>query len=86
MDFSTDWTAELGDAYSPSLRYQWPVPNQVIYGTNLLDFHHTDHLPPFLEAAETGANTDRVRVHEYSTRRASGAPPAEQPALPHRNR
>lgn len=75
MDFSTDWTADLGEAYSPIRRYQRPVPNQVIYGTNPLDFHHDEHLPPFLEAVRIGGNTDRVRVHQYDDGQTMHLPP-----------
>lgn len=75
MDFSTDWTEELGDSFSPIRRYQRPVPNHVLYGTSITDPHHTEHMPPFLAAVEAAGREHRVRVYEYDDGQTGHQPP-----------
>lgn len=78
IDFSIDWTASLGDDFSALRTYSRPVSNHVLYVDNVLDFHHEQHLAPFLSAAQRGGNQSRVRVRSYSGGAGHAPPPPSE--------
>lgn len=60
-----DWTIGLDDRMSAIRRYSKPTANYVLYATNTLEFHHTDHYLPFMAAAAEGGNAERVHTFAY---------------------
>lgn len=78
FDFSGDWSEGLGDQYSAVRRYSLPVRNNVIYWSNINDWHHTKHLRPFEAAVESSPNkSDTLSVREYDGPKGHNVPTVE---------
>lgn len=78
FDFSRDWSEHLEDRYSAIRRYSRPVPNRVIYWSNVNDWHHSKHLQPFRAAVELASNPEEVlAVRTYEGPKTHNVPGAE---------
>ncbi|WP_342024277.1 hypothetical protein AAE021_03550 [Arthrobacter citreus] len=71
-----DWTTKLDDRVSALRRYSKPTANHVLYATNTLEFHHEQHYLPFISAAESGGNIERVDTffYEHTTQHTPPGP------------
>lgn len=59
------WAKPIGERSSAVSRYSSPQKNYVFIIQNTDEFHHEDHYLPFLAAASTGSNRDRLRTKLY---------------------
>lgn len=74
IDWDHDWTVAEGDHLSVLRRYSKPVGNYVLFASNPNEWHYDQHYLPFLAAAATGDNLQRVRVWEYEGRELHAPP------------